>query len=788
MSNSLLSVKFFIPHPRPDLVERLSLLIRFEAGLQRPLTLISAPAGFGKSTLVSAWIERRRGFPPAEPAYRVAWLSLDPNDNDPLRFWLYGLSALQNSAAARPGDGPQPADFNELIQVIQVDAPPPVQSLLDGVINQLARSAQDWLLVLDDYHLIQSAQVHEQMAYLLEHLPPNLRLVIVTRADPPLPLTRLRARGQLSEFRAADLRFSGVETEQFLQAALGLAIQPEDRLALEKSTEGWIAGLQMAALALQAPFAGERDEGETRAYVHDFITSFSGKHVYILDYLADEVFNSQPGDVQSFLLKTSVLEKMSAGLCDELLGEDAPHAHPPARTSRAILEYLERSNLFLIPLDHERQWFRYHHLFGDLLRARLDETWPGLRPRLLIRASQWFERSAGMEDAINYALAAEDWERAAALMESHIQSFLELGQLSKIMDWIGRLPVPVAACRAGLIIQQAWVMGLAQRKDAFFSLLDAAEGLLGSQAEEGGSDLPAENRRLWVNLIILRGYQAVMESDPRRGLELLRGPFLAYPTGGLWEDCWMHWVRGFTHRMAGDLAAAIADFQCALDLSRGRLWVDMVCCTDLGMVYHLQGRLQKAREIYLQGLALAKTHTSANHGYLNRLVSGFSAVLLDLNELEEAARYNALGLEWMKWWPSANTRVRVFTVQGRVRLAQGDLPAAAELIAQAQEERRSWPLIPINDSLVDDAQVRLWLAQNDLPAARQWAQALERQYGPQPASEGGIDESLEMRWMALARVRLAEGRAGSLAALDKAMDICACLEAPARAAGRVRAH
>jgi LuxR family transcriptional regulator, maltose regulon positive regulatory protein len=796
MTSQLLAVKFFIPRPRPGLTARPQLIDRFESGLERPLTLISAPAGFGKSTLLGICLEHLRAAQPAShPRFDIAaWLSLDAAENGPLRFWTYFVAALQ---AAQPnpsrqaGQAAQALPFEPWLDLLQADPPPLILPVLDALINQLSLSPERILCVLDDYHQIQSPLIHEQVAYLLDHQPPNLHLVIATRADPPLPISRLRARGHLSEIRSADLRFNRVETAQLMKNMTGLDVAAEDVAAIETSTEGWVAGLQMAALALQAQFPARLaldPPHDLLQGVHDFIVSFSGKHVYILDYLADEVFNRQPEAVQAFLLKTSILDRMCTGLCDALIDP------PPGASSQSILEYLNRSNLFLIPLDAERQWYRYHHLFADLLRARLDQALPGQKPGLHVRASDWFERSGAIEEAINHALTAQDWERAARLMEQHIQAFLERGQLSKVMDWTARLPKEVAGCRPRLSIQQAWVMGFAQRMKEFVPLLENADRCMAALEQEPAPGSPTglqEIVSLKANLMVLKGYHAIMLGDPQQALALARQGLEDLPPGLPWEKSWLEWLSGYAYRSLSRLDQAAAAFREALRVSQEQenLWNDMICCTDLAMVFHLQGRLAEARSLYLQALELGRVRRAATHGYLNRVEAGLSAVLLDCSELDKAAHHGETALELSQWWPSANSRALALTSLGRVRLAKGDLVGAAQVIQQAEQERRKWPLLPINDSLVDYALVRLWLAQADLPAAAQWAKTFQDTAGDGLQPGQVLNESLEMKTLALVRVRLAQGRTQpDLAALDQALALLDVLEPSAQAGGRIRSQ
>jgi len=375
-SAPLLTTKLYLPPARPTLVPRPRLTAHLSDGLTRPLTLISAPAGFGKTTLLSEWraSDAGRDFP-------LAWLSLDDDDNNPTRFLTYVVAAL---ATLQPGLG------ETTLALLHSPQPPPPQAILTSLINDLGEFEDPFALVLDDYHLITAQPVHEALTFILDHLPPPMRLVILTRADPPLPLARLRVRNQLTEIRAADLRFTHDEAATFLNRVMRLALSADDVRALETRTEGWIAGLQLAALALQTPLSMEGRGAPSR-----FITTFSGSHHYIVDYLADEVLNRQPDPVRAFLLQTSILDRLTGALCDALT----------QRTDgQVMLEVLEQANLFVIPLDDERRWYRYHHLFADALRNRLQQAQPDWLSDLHRRAAEWHEQngSAPMPSAMHW--------------------------------------------------------------------------------------------------------------------------------------------------------------------------------------------------------------------------------------------------------------------------------------------------------------------------------------------------------------------------------------------------
>jgi LuxR family maltose regulon positive regulatory protein len=386
MKASLLQTKLYIPPTSPELISRPRLFERLNEGLTRKLTLIAAPAGFGKTTLVSDWLQ--------QVDLPAAWLSLDEGDNDPSRFLAYLVAALQRIEV----------QIGQSVQgMLESSSPPPPVSVMPVIINEIA-AAPPFVLALDDYDVIDTPPVHDAMTFLLDHLPPQVHVIITSRADPPLPLARLRARAQLTEVRVIDLRFTSDETASFFSQISGLNLSIEELIALEQRTEGWIAGLQLAAASLQGRVASEREA---------FVDTFAGDDQYIIDYLVEEVLNRQTPDVQSFLMQTAILERFNADLCDAVTGRN---------DSQAMLNYLAKANLFIIPLDHKRQWYRYHHLFADLLRYRLKETAPNQIPALHQRASQWYENRDLKHEAIHYALKGGDFDRAGQLIEQRMET------------------------------------------------------------------------------------------------------------------------------------------------------------------------------------------------------------------------------------------------------------------------------------------------------------------------------------------------------------------------------
>ncbi len=443
----LLLTKLYVPRPRTHLVSRAHLVKRLQQGAEHALTLVSAPAGFGKTTLLAQWL--------VESKIPVAWLSLEPEDNDPTRFLSYLIAALQ-TLDAQLG--------TTALALLRTPQPPSPEAVMTVLTNDLSeRSGGDVAFVLDDYHTIIADSIQRGMTFLLEHLPPQLHLILATRADPPLPLARLRAQGQLCEVRAADLRFSAAEASAFLQAVMGLDLEASAIATLESRTEGWIAGLQLAALSLQG-----------RADVSGFLVAFTGSHRYVLDYLSAEVLARQPAPVQQFLLHTCLLERLSGPLCDAVREQEG---------SQAMLEALERANLFVVALDEERHWYRYHHLFAEVLRSHLQQAEPTLVPELHRRASNWYEQHELPAEAVQHALAAPDVELAARLIEPIALPVTLHGQIYTVLGWMEALPEALIRTRPFLCVYHASLLTFTnQLEEAEARLQEAEQG-----AQEGGT-------------------------------------------------------------------------------------------------------------------------------------------------------------------------------------------------------------------------------------------------------------------------------------------------------------
>jgi LuxR family maltose regulon positive regulatory protein len=508
MSTPILTTKLYLPPPPPNLVLRPNLIERLNEGLNRKLTLISAPAGFGKTTLVSEWATACK-----RP---VAWLSMDKGDNDPAGFLEYLVAALQ-TVAPNIGEG--------ILGILHAtpDQPPNIELLLTNLLNELSKHPDSFILVMDDYHVIETQSLNQALTFLIEHLPPQLHLVIATREDPPFPMARWRVRGQLNELRATDLRFTPAEAAEFLNQMMGLNLSEEDIAALETCTEGWIAGLQLAAISMQ----GHED-------ATSFIKSFSGSHHFVLDYLVEEVLHRLSPGVQSFLLQTSILDRLCGPLCDAVLLDSSS-------SGQKTLEYLEHANLFIIPLDNERRWYRYHHLFAELLRQRLQQRKASSTvdegksvAELHSRASHWYENNGQEIEAFEHAAAASDVERAERLIdEKGLQ--MHLRGVAAILNWLDSLPTTVLDARPSLWVRYGSMLLVTGQITSVEEKLQAAEVALaaaqqGAQPDEKTRDLIGQIAAARAMVALCRYEIETVIPQSRRALEVpaSRQPLLPF--------------------------------------------------------------------------------------------------------------------------------------------------------------------------------------------------------------------------------------------------------------------
>src|SRR5438067_10538890 len=572
----LLATKLHRPLPRAHLVRRPRLAARLTQGMMGPLTLVSAPAGFGKTTLLAQWL--------AESGMPVAWLSLEAGDNELVRFLSYLIAALQTL------DPHLGAVALTLLQMPQPAAAETVLTLLTNDVGSHGRDGGDFVLVLDDYHVIDAKAIDHALTFLLEHLPPHMHLVIATREDPQLHLARLRARGHLTELRVTDLRFTPSEAAEFLNQGMGLNLSAEDVTALEARTEGWIAGLQLAAISLQ----GHQD-------ATGFITSFTGSHHFVLDYLVEEVLQQQPESIQTFLLRTSILDRMTGSLCDAVLLN-------PSGSGQATLESIEHANLFLVPLDNERRWYRYHQLFADLLRQRLHQrsaSSPGDEvedvTELHIRASQWYEDNGLEIEAFHHAVAANDVVRAERLIEGEGVPLHFRGAGAPVRNWLESLPVAVLNARPSLWVTYASALMTTGQTTAVEEKLQAAEAALqGTEPDDRPQDLVGRIASMRATLAVIQHDGETIIAQSRRALEYLHPDNLPVRTATTW-------TLGYAYQLQGDRAAASQAYTevIAIGKSFGNSIYTLAATINLGQLQEADNQLYLAAESYRRSLQLA---------------------------------------------------------------------------------------------------------------------------------------------------------------------------------------
>jgi LuxR family maltose regulon positive regulatory protein len=683
MPAPILATKLYIPPHRLKVVLRPRLIERLNEGMHCKLTLISASAGFGKTTLVSEWV--------AGSERPVAWLSLDEGDSDPTRFLTYLVAALQ-TIAADIGKG--------VLAILQSPQPPPIESILIALLNEITTVPDNFILVLDDYHIIDSKPVDNALTFLLEHLPPQMHLVIATREDPQFPLARLRARCQLTELRAADLRFTPAEAAEFLNQMMGLSLSAENIAALEARTEGWVAGLQLAALSIQG-----------RSDAANFIKSFTGSHHFILDYLVEEVLQRQPEHVRNFLLQTAILDRLSSPLCDAVTGQE---------DGRGMLEALERGNLFVIPLDDQRQWYRYHHLFAEVLLAHTLEEQPGQIPLLHGRASAWYEQNNQLAEAIRHALAARDFERAAGLIEKMYPAMDASFQSAVWLGWVRKLPDEVVRARPVLSVDYARALMDSGEFEAGKSWLQDAEQRLEGSAEGMVVTDEAQFHTLPVKIALARSNHAQVQGDFGGAVKYAELALELSPEEDSYSHAMATTTLGMAHWSRGDLDGAQRALSVWMNYCQkvGNNIFAVATGGYLAGIIVAQGRLREAERTYKQSIQLASTHDQSVRHVAANLYLGLGLLCHEQGDQQSAAQHlhksEELGEQALIDWP-----YRWRLAQARLKEAEGDLETALDLLDEA---RRLYVRTSVLDfHPIDALKVRVYLRQGRLSEALAWA-------------------------------------------------------------------
>ncbi|PYI56122.1 LuxR C-terminal-related transcriptional regulator [Paenibacillus flagellatus] len=720
MSVPVVSTKLHIPILRPRTVFRPRLIERLNAGMNRKLTLLSASAGSGKTTLLGEWL--------AGGPLPAAWLSLDETDNDPVRFWTSLIAALR-TIAPNIGEG--------ALGLLRSPQPPSSESIAAMLLHEIDTAVPSrFALVLDDYHEIGAGSIDGAVALLIERMPPRMHLVVSTREDPRLPLARLRVRDQLTELRAADLRFTLPEADDFLGRVMGLDLGADSVALLESRTEGWIAGLQLAALSLQ----GRTDPA-------GFIRSFSGSHPFVLDYLTEEVLRRQPASVQSFLLRTSVLDRLCGPLCDAVVGSGGEgERSASAPSGQDLLEALERANLFLVPLDSERRWYRYHHLFGDLLRKRLLRSpasavgdAEGGTAVLHVRASVWYEENGHELEAFRHAAAAGDTRRAARLLEGNGMPLLFRGAVAPVRGWLDSLPREMMDAAPALWVTYASALLMAGELTGVEPKLQAAERALeGVGRDEAVRDLIGHIASIRAALAVSRHDADAVMAESRRALEHVHPDNLPVRTATAW-------ALGYALQLRGDRAAAGRAYAEALAISEkiGHAMIALMAALGLGHVQEAENRLPMAAETYRRVLDMAgdAPPPAACEAQL-----GLARLSYEWNDLDAALRHAELGVGLANRFDQSDRVAAGELMIARVKLAQGETDEAAALLEKVDHDARRLPFANV---------------QRPIAAVR--SLALLRQGSPEGAARLAREHDLPV---SLARVRLAQGDpSAALAAL-----------------------
>lgn len=719
----LLTTKISVPPARPNIVKRTRLVQWMNTAVQGTLTLVVAPAGWGKTTLLTSWYAQS-----SHKAWPLAWVALDGSDNDPLRFWTYVISALHAI---------QPAIGQEILAQLYASPSPPIETVLTSLLNALGQLSTESILVLEDYHLITAQPIHDALVYFIEHQPPNMHIIIASRSDPLLPLIRLRARGALSELRAADLRFTADETTTFLVDIMGLALLPAQITALQTRTEGWIAGLQLAALSMQG-----------RADLAGFIDAFTGSHRYIVDYLIEEVLLWQPEHVQDFLLHTCILDRLSGPLCDAVRERD---------NSQTLLEYVERTNLFLVALDDERRWYRYHHLFAEVLRNRLQQEQPSTIPNLHRRASRWYEQHEQFDAAVTHALEIPDVERAAQLIEQYAQFTNFPSQFQVLLGWLNRLPDALVRTQPSLCLMHAITLMLTYQIEQASARVSDAELCL-------KKEMPTEQRDCLQSLITaFRANLARLFGDYVRCIPLAHEALRLMP-----EQDIISLTRMFrpstivtaasAYLIDGDMTPPTEQLVTTAVESvhaKKNLPTTIRSISNLSRFYLLQGRLHQAEATNKRILQLVPTHER-----LRTLLNGADYYILqgellcEWNQLDSAEQHLVQGLDLVRETMAADAEMITRGYMALARLQQArkestEAFATLDTFAQLAQESGFSPHLLAHGAAL---RAQIALEQGDLEAALCWAETnnwSER-------SEWSYLNEREL--LTLVRVRIAQGR------------------------------
>jgi LuxR family maltose regulon positive regulatory protein len=684
-----------------------------DEGFERKLTLISAPAGFGKTTLLVDWVHQHK--------IPVAWFSVDKGDNDPLHFLTYVILGLQ-SLETDTG--------RAALTMLQSPQPPPIESILINLINDVTRIPTDLALILDDYHFVDAKQIHDLIAFLLEHLPEQMHMIIATRSDPPLPLlARLRSQNQLTELRAADLSFTADETSILFNESLNLRLSTKDIHVLETRTEGWIAGLQLAALSMH----GRKDPSS-------FIRGFKGDHRYIADYLLEEVLNRQPEHLQNFLLQTSILARLCGSLCDGVTRQE---------NSQQILDALEKANLFVIPLDDERCWYRYHHLFADLLEQRLRMQQGILVPELHSRASQWFANNGFKNEAVDHAFVAQDYALAVQLMEEVAETDWDRARESQLLRWFKKLPDEQLEENPKLCIFYARELFKSGYPNEAEKRLQAAEHML-----ESASISDPNKEELRGRIAVIRAYVSARTGDVSGIVHFSNKALKLLPQRDLIWRSVAATTLGFGYGWAGggDCVKAQQAFSEAMKISQaaGNIYYHIFAGSCLGSVMLMRGKFKEATDICQQLLSLAIENGIEQTGIAGSLYGNLGLIFCECNDFDEGIRLlnKAIQLSEQGRDPVIMASCQISLL--RALIYRTDFAGAFTLMEKMNERASDFMLPPWITNTISAFNVYIWLETGNLNAATRWAK--ERGL----SVDDKLDNLREVEYLALAHILISQ--------------------------------
>jgi len=725
------ATKHYVPTSHTDLVERLQLFQLLESGSKGKLTLISAPAGFGKTTLLSKWL--------GDTERAAAWISLDKNDNNVTGFFtnfIFGIKRIS-------------PDFgDQLLMMLQAPQPPENEIFLSMLLNEIMDTMEPFTLVLDDYHFIELENIHQALAYLLANLPSNMRVIISCRADPPLPLGRLRANGELAEIRADDLRFSVEETSLFFKQTMLLQLSGEAIALLEERTEGWIAGLHLAGLSM----AGKDSPDE-------FVQEFSGSHQYVIDYLVEEVLNQQTAEYTDFLLSTSILDQFNASLCNTLTQNT---------DSQTILNQLVEKNLFIISLDNQQQWYRYHHLFADLLRKRINNLAPDKSDELNRKASRWYEKQGMIDDAIQHALNAKDYQKAAELVEIYSKDWVKHSQFEKLTHWLSAFPDEIRQARPHLEMVYGWSNALFNKFDiaapAFQIAEDGFHKASSSPARLQELNLDTEKKQALLLGQIATGRASIARAtgDLAGSIELLHTALDIFPESEENERSVAYLFLGYAFWMSGKITKALDMFDKANSegLAGDNLLTVQSAIDASGKLLFENGSLHQGMKLHQQAIAIAKRYAetsgieSSNVGLAH---NGMAKIYYEWNDLDQALMHATYGVQVFETWGVTENLLDSYSILWRIKYAQGDAPNAL-LIAEKAATLVNQPGVADwlqARAITDQASLWIYLSKaqaEHIPAASRWVKTANLSY------EDEFTYFQEADYIALARFFLYQDR------------------------------